>query len=308
MPVTRLSGVGPKQAEKLLRLKIKTVQDCLFHLPLRYQDRTRLVAIGDLQVGIEAVCIGQIQTTEVMYRGRRSMVCHISDSTGELRLRFFHFNQSQTAALREGQRIRCFGEIRRGSRCLEIVHPEYQLLGATEVPEVEERLTPIYPITEGLHQLSMRRIADRSIALLREYAVDELLPDAQTYCSLQEALETVHQPGAQVSAQALLEGTHPAVQRLALEELVAHRLSVQRGRVVFQQFTAPAIGAQGDLLKRLLGKLPFSPTGAQQRVIGEIARDLAQSKPMLRLIQRIFGTRNHWLTSVIRDNLPSQHH
>lgn len=290
MPVTRLSGVGPKQAEKLLRLKIKTVQDCLFHLPLRYQDRTRLVAIGDLQVGIEAVCIGQIQTTEVMYRGRRSMVCHISDSTGELRLRFFHFNQSQTAALREGQRIRCFGEIRRGSRCLEIVHPEYQLLGATEVPEVEERLTPIYPITEGLHQLSMRRIADRSIALLREYAVDELLPDAQTYCSLQEALETVHQPGAQVSAQALLEGTHPAVQRLALEELVAHRLSVQRGRVVFQQFTAPAIGGQGDLLKRLLGQLPFSPTGAQQRVIGEIARDLAQSKPMLRLIQGDVGS------------------
>jgi ATP-dependent DNA helicase RecG len=290
MPVTRLSGVGPKQAEKLSRLKIKTVQDCLFHLPLRYQDRTRLVAIGDLRVGIEAVCIGQIQSTDVLYRGRRSMVCHIADSTGELRLRFFHFNQSQTAALKEGQRIRCFGEIRRASNCLEIVHPEYQLLGATELPEVEERLTPVYPITEGLHQLSMRRIADRSIALLREYAIDELLPNADTQCSLQEALMTVHQPGPEVSAQALLEGTHPAVQRLALEELVAHRLSVQRGRVVFRQFAAPAIERNGDLLQRLLDDLPFSPTTAQQRVIAEIAEDLADPRPMLRLIQGDVGS------------------
>ncbi len=290
MPVTRLSGVGPKQAEKLSRLKIKTVQDCLFHLPLRYQDRTRLVAIGDLRAGIEAVCIGQIQSTEVLYRGRRSMVCHISDGTGELRLRFFHFNQSQTAALREGQRIRCFGEIRRASQWLEIVHPEYQLLGATELPEVEERLTPVYPITEGLHQLSMRRIADRSIAMLREYAIDELLPAAGTQCSLQQALETVHQPGPDVSASSLLEGTHPAVQRLALEELVAHRLSVQRGRVVFRQFAAPRIEGNSGLLQRLLEDLPFSPTAAQQRVIAEIAADLAESRPMLRLIQGDVGS------------------
>lgn len=290
MPVTRLRGVGARQAEKLSRLKIHTIQDCLFHLPLRYQDRTRLVAIADLKAGMEVVCAGVVQTTDVLFRGRRSMLCQIADETGQLCLRFFHFNRQQTDALSAGQRLICFGEVRKGPRSLEIVHPEYQLLGRLEVPQMDQQLTPIYPVTEGLHQLSMRKIAGGAIALMREHNLDELLPVDGSDCTLQEALLTVHQPGPEISAAALLEGTHSAVQRLALEELVAHRLSVCRGRSVIRQLRAPTMTGGGGLLEQFLGSLPFTPTAAQRRVIDEISADLSQPQPMLRLIQGDVGS------------------
>jgi ATP-dependent DNA helicase RecG len=291
VPITRLPGVGPKQAEKFARLQIKTVQDLLFHLPLRYQDRTREVPIADLVPGTEAVCSGVITGCDVVFRRRRSMICTLSDGSGTLYLRFFHFNKQQQQALREGVRIRCFGEIRRGPQRLEIVHPEYQQVVEGSMPAVEQTLTPIYPVTEGLHQLSMRKATSAALEYLQRADVTELLPDSHGYkISLKQALMTVHRPPPDIRVDDLLQGLHPCVQRLALEELVAHRLSVQRARDHIRQQQAPAMRSQNTLRDQLVSSLPFALTGAQQRVIGEIEADLASAEPMLRLVQGDVGS------------------
>ena len=297
--VTRLKGVGPKQAEKLKRLQIVSVQDVLFHLPLRYQDRTRVVAIRDLVPGLEVVCSGVVLSAEVLFRGRRSLLCTIADNDGsELALRFFHFNQQQQQKLRVGNRLRCFGEVRRGPRRLEMVHPEFQTIssdnnnaGAQADNALENSLTPIYPVTEGLHQLSMRKITEAALSHLKNASVDELLPTTHSVgISLKEALFTVHRPQASVDVDDLLNGSHPSVQRLALEELVAHRLSVQQIRHATKTQKAPAITSKQTLCKQLIDSLDFKLTGAQQRVIDEIRQDLVTGVPMLRLVQGDVGS------------------
>ena len=291
LSVTQLPGVGPKQAEKFARLQIKTVQDVLFHLPLRYQDRTRELAIADLTPGTEVVCSGVVMSSEVVFRRRRSLICRISDGSGTLCLRFFNFNKQQQAALREGVRIRCFGEIRRGPQSLEIVHPEYRQVLDGQSVSVEQTLTPVYPVTEGLHQLSMRKVTSAALDYLQKTEISELLPELHGYAiSLKQALFTVHRPPPDVRVDELLQGQHPCVQRLALEELVAHRLSVQRVRAHARLQRAPAMQGSNGLRSKLLRSLPFELTSAQQRVIGEIEADLASVEPMLRLVQGDVGS------------------
>ena len=291
LSVTQLPGVGPKQAEKFARLQIKTVQDVLFHLPLRYQDRTRELAIADLTPGTEVVCSGVVMSSEVVFRRRRSLICRISDGSGTLCLRFFNFNKQQQAVLREGVRIRCFGEIRRGPQSLEIVHPEYRQVLDGQSVSVEQTLTPVYPVTEGLHQLSMRKVTSAALDYLQKTEISELLPELHGYAiSLKQALFTVHRPPPDVRVDELLQGQHPCVQRLALEELVAHRLSVQRVRAHARLQRAPAMQGSNELRSKLLRSLPFELTSAQQRVIGEIEADLASVEPMLRLVQGDVGS------------------
>jgi len=292
--VTTLKGVGPKLAEKLKRLNISSVQDVLFHLPLRYQDRTRLVPIANLATGIEVVCCGTVISNEVLFRRRRSLLCVISDDKGnQLALRFFHFNQQQQQRLRVGARVRCFGEVRRGPNQLEMVHPEFETLGATEDVNqgAESALTPVYPVTEGLHQISMRKITDAALALFKGAEIQELLPTTRKESiSLKAALLEVHRPSATTNIDALLLGTHKAVQRLALEELVAHRLSVQQARNQIRTQTAPAIKSDSKLCAQLIDSLPFKLTGAQNKVIKEIQQDLVTGVPMLRLVQGDVGS------------------
>jgi len=278
--VTTLKGVGPKLAEKLKRLNIISVQDVLFHLPLRYQDRTRLVPIANLATGIEVVCCGTVTSSEVLFRRRRSLLCVIADNKGnQLALRFFHFNQQQQQRLRVGARVRCFGEVRRGPNLLEMVHPEFETLGASEDVHqgAESALTPVYPVTEGLHQISMRKITDAALVLFKNAEIQELLPATRKEnISLKAALLEVHRPGASTDIDALLLGTHAAVQRLALEELVAHRLSVQQARNQIKTHNAPTLSGQSKLCVQLIESLPFKLTGAQNKVIKEIRQDCYQ--------------------------------
>lgn len=292
--VTKLKGVGPKQADKLKRLKISSLQDILFHLPLRYQDRTRIVEIPDLVPGLEVMTSGVVVSCEVLFRRRRSLFCVISDRQGnQLSLRFFHFNQQQQQRLRVGSQVRCFGEVRRGPQQLEMVHPEFQVIssGRSAPGAPENALTPVYPVTEGLHQLSMRKITDAALEHLKSSDVEELLPaSVSSGVSLKRALLTVHRPGPDVDIDALLQGNHVAVQRLVLEELIAHRLSVQQIRSAIKLQDAPAINSEGDLCQRLINSLPFKLTNAQQRVIDEIQADLKVGVPMLRLVQGDVGS------------------
>ncbi|MFQ2276554.1 ATP-dependent DNA helicase RecG [Aeromonas hydrophila] len=287
-----LKGVGSKMQEKLERLGLATVQDLLFHLPLRYEDRTQVWPIGDLPPGLHGAVEGEIQDTQLVMGRRRMLVCRISDGTGTLTLRFFNFTAAQKNSLSPGRLMRCFGEVRPGKYGLEMAHPEYKLLGEEQAGQTEEALTPVYPTTEGLRQLTLRSLTDQALAQLDLYGVEELLP-AGLYpqqIDLAAALKMLHRPPPSVALALLESGQHPAQQRLVLEELLAHNLSVLKVRAQAQTQLARALKPAPALVEQLLDALPFTPTGAQNRVVAEIGRDLQQSHPMMRLVQGDVGS------------------
>lgn len=294
--VSVLKGVGPKSAERLARLGIQSVQDLLFHLPLRYQDRTRVVPIGSLRPGDQAVIEATVDHADIRFGRRRSLLVQVSDGSGSLVLRFFHFSAAQKQNLARGARLRCFGEVRNGPTHFELVHPEYQQIADEHPLPVEDALTPIYPTTEGMHQLSWRDLTDKALALLRAGGgLQELLPDTVlrrfSLPSLPEAIELLHRPPPDISRQLLSDNGHPAQRRLAFEELLAHQLSLRLLRARQREHRAPQVTAPGTggLSQRLQEGLPFCLTAAQQRVAAQILRDLGCGHPMLRLVQGDVG-------------------
>ncbi|MEA5445736.1 ATP-dependent DNA helicase RecG [Gammaproteobacteria bacterium AB-CW1] len=292
--LVRLKGVGPKLAEKLGKLGIHGVRDLLFHLPLRWEDRTRVVPMGSLRPGDRVVVEGRVQHVETVYRRRRSLLVSIADGSGSLLLRFFHFSRAQQERLKRGVQLRCFGEARRGRRGLEMVHPEYREVSA-DTP-VEEALTPVYPTTEGLNQNRLRALIDQALALLdndpallRDLLPESMLP-ANLRMDLREALRVIHRPPPSISLQALTEGEHPARRRLAFEELLAQRLSLRLARARFRQDPARALHGDDRLVPTFLESLDFTLTPAQQRVQAEVFKDLSREEPMLRLVQGDVGS------------------
>lgn len=293
-PVSSLKGVGDKVAERLHKIGIQQVQDLLFHLPLRYQDRTRLLPLGSLRPQQECLVEGEIKLSQIKFGRRRSLLCHVADGTGSLVLRFFHFSKVQQQQLAQGVRIRCFGEVRSGPASLEMVHPEYQIIDKDCVVPVDTELTPIYPTTEGLHQLSLRKLLKQALASLDKGALPELLPDKARLLpianySLVDALRYVHQPPPDADVQQLLDRKHPTQKRLAYEELLAQQISMRKLRMLTQHHQAPKLKGDETHRQQLLSKLPFPLTGAQQRVITEILTDMQQNRPMQRLVQGDVG-------------------
>ncbi|NOX09924.1 MAG: ATP-dependent DNA helicase RecG [Gammaproteobacteria bacterium] len=295
MPVTVLKGIGSRVAERLARLNIATLQDLLFHLPVRYQDRTRVVPMGAVRSGQQVVVEGSVDLTEIKFGRRRNLLVRISDGTGSLCLRFFHFNAAQHNALQRGKTIRCFGEIRSGASMSEMIHPEYQLLDDEQTLPVDDHLTAFYPSTEGVHQLSLRNFTDQALVWLDEPDVlPEYLPDSlcqgRAQISLVDALRYVHRPPVDARLEVMEQGRHQAQQRLILEELLAHHLSMRRLRQQATHKSAPCLQHQNTLFDQLCQALPFELTAAQQRVIGEIGSDLAMTQPMMRLVQGDVGS------------------
>jgi ATP-dependent DNA helicase RecG len=296
LSVRRLPGVGPRLAERLARLDIHTIPDLLFHLPLRYQDRTRVVPMGALRPGQDAVIQGEVLLTEVKFGRRPMLLSRLGDGTGAITLRFYHFNARQKEQLARGVVVRCYGEVRVGVGALEMIHPEYRVVGSDEPAREQEHLTPIYPTTEGLNQHSLRRLSEHALQWLQRHAerVPELLPDAIQHAlklpPLHEAITYLHRPPPDADVHALEQHQHPAQQRLAFEELLAQQLSLRRLRASVQRASVPALPATGELTARLSAQLPFALTRAQRRVIDEITRDLAQAHPMQRLVQGDVGS------------------
>lgn len=288
--VRELRGVGPRLAEKLADYGVRRTEDLLFHLPLRYQDRTRVTAIAAAREGFDVVIDGEVRAADVVFGRRRSLVARLQDGTGTLTLRFFHFSAAQKNNLRPGTRLRCFGQVRRGSSGLEMYHPEYLQLREDEFP-VEETLTPIYPTTAGIGQNQWRKLCGQALLRLQEDRVSELLPPGLQYpYELTRALQYLHSPPPDASLDLLRAGRHPAQLRLALEELVAHNLSLYRLREGQQREGAPPLPPQPETLRAFLAALPFRPTAAQVRVLHEIERDLAKPVPMMRLVQGDVGS------------------
>ena len=291
LPITQLKGVGAKVAEKLAKIGLNTVQDVLFHLPSRYEDRTRIYTIGDCRPFTHVSILGEVMSADIQYGKKRMLVVKLSDGTGTITLRFFHFGTLQRNMMTPGNELRCFGEIRTGKWGLEMMHPEFKLIEA-DTEELEETLTPVYPTTEGVKQLTLRNLTEQALAMLDKGALNDLLPDGMysQQVSLADALKLVHRPPPSVAVEQLEDGKHPAQMRLILEELLAQHLSVLKIRQQSDAQPGIAIDVDNGLIDKLLGNLPFSPTGAQQRVVADIQQDMRQPRPMMRLVQGDVGS------------------
>lgn len=292
VPLTALSGVGAAVSAKLTKIGINNVQDLLFHLPYRYEDRTRITPMIDLRPDSYATIEGVVQLTEVQFGKRPILSTTLSDGTSKITLKFFNFNAGMKNSLHQGARVKAFGEIKRGRYMAEIHHPEYQIIRDNQPLVLAETLTPIYSTTEGLKQASLRKLTDQALALLDKVQVAELLPDEFNphQYSLKEALKLLHRPPPSISLEQLENGEHPAQKRLIFEELLAHNLAMQKVRMGAQRQVAQVLRYQTDIKSRFLAGLPFQPTNAQSRVTADIERDLAQPHPMMRLVQGDVGS------------------
>jgi ATP-dependent DNA helicase RecG len=290
-----LNGVGPRVAEKLAARGLVTLQDLWLHLPLRYEDRTQLTPIRALQPGVAAQVEGRVEAVERGFRFRPVLRVAIGDdSNATLVLRFFHFRAAQVAQFAPGTRVRCYGTPKPGQNSLEIVHPSYRVLGDDDAGALGDALDPVYPAVEGIGPATMRKLIAQALDRLPDDASLELLPADMMrglkLPSLRQAVISMHRPARGADLAALATGTHPAQRRLALEELLAHNLSLRRQRIALQKHRAPKLAGKGTLVTQLVSALPFTLTGAQQRVFKQIREDLKQPFPMLRLVQGDVGS------------------
>ena len=292
----KLKGVGPKVAEKLQRLDIHNQDDLLFHLPLRYQDRSHIYPIGSLRAGMECQIQGAVQLSEIKFARGRMLLCRISDGTGFITLRFFHFSNAQKNQLQRGVKVLCFGEVRRGKMGFEMAHPEYQFIKENEEIVLNENLSPIYPTTEGVHQLTLRNVMAQVIERLKqdELTLPNLIPESlsEKYQrpSLKAALLYIHNPPIDAELEELSEGKHITQQSLIIEELLAHHLSMRQLRLAMHNEKAPLLKSKKDLTHAFLKALPFELTSAQKRVVQDINFDLNKTSPMQRLVQGDVGS------------------
>jgi ATP-dependent DNA helicase RecG len=285
-----LKGAGPQAAAALRALGLRTVQDLVFHLPLRYEDRRRVVPLHELREGEEAVVRGRVAASDLRFAPRRSLRVAIDDGRTALLLRFFHFNETQRAAFQNGASVQAFGTARMGRGGWEMVHPEYRIAAAPEDFTLDQRLTPIYPLTAGITQNRLRRlIAQALVVAERDVHLAAQLPGLEPPGTL-AALRLIHEPPTDADAQAMLMLKHPAQQRLLREELLAHQLCMRMLRRQNRTRPAAPILSTGEAVDALQRTLPFRLTAAQQRVTREIAQDLAQSRPMVRLVQGDVGS------------------
>ena len=292
--LSELTGVGPALAAKLERLDVYSIEDLLFLLPLRYEDRTQLVPLGALTAGERCLVTGEVLLAETVYRGRRNLLVRIGDGTGQLTLRFFYFSRSQQAQFRTGVRVTCFGEVRKGGGGLEMIHPEYRLLRGEQDAATDDSLTAIYPATEGVQQGRLRNLTDQALKRMRRNPPEELLPletrDELGMPPLAEAIHHLHRPPPDADTALLLAGAHPWQQRLAFEELLAHYLSLRKIRHLTRSEKAPRLDEESGEVERFIAGLPFELTRAQQRVADEILADFRMGHPMMRLIQGDVGS------------------
>ena len=286
-----LSGVGPAVAAKLAKLGLRRDADLLLHLPLRYEDETRITLIRDAVPGTSAQFELEVVTTEIAFRPRRQLLCHVRDNSGTLLLRFLNFYPSQQKALQPGARLRTFGEVRGGFSGTELIHPRFHVLRNEE--PLPQTLTPIYPTVAGVGQGTLRKLIGRAV---QQVALDDTLPDslhasvANELPGFADSIRALHQPPSVASADVLTQALQPYWQRIRFDELLAQQLSLRRAYAARRARGAPVLKPTKKLTNKLLAALPFKLTRAQQKAWQEIAADLIQPYPMQRLLQGDVGS------------------
>lgn len=297
-PVTKLAGVGPQMALKLAKVHVHSIQDVLFHLPHRYEDRTTVTDIGALLPNLSTVIIAQIDLAQVVFGRRRSLLVRVSDGTGSLTIRMFYFNRSQEKSFQRGLWIKCFGEVRPGAKGFEMIHPEYRLSKSEPEGGLDSTLTPVYPTTEGVSQSLWRKITDQTlqaalpqvVELIDSQCLPNELQGVYEAANLQQALQSLHRPSVGVDLASMHEASSDAHQRLIMEELVAHHFSLRKSRAVREHELAAILPSKPELETTFLANLGFTLTGAQKRVCIEVAKDLSSSSPAMRLVQGDVGS------------------
>lgn len=288
-PVTTLRGVGAKMASRLAEIGIRSLEDLLFHFPLRYQDRTQVTPIAGLRDQVDAVIEGTVRGAAVTMGRRRTLLVKVEDSTGLLTVRFFHFRQAQVTQFKTGARVQLFGTPRRLGSGTEVIHPEYRLGETADL--VEPALTPVYPTVTGIGQSTWRKLCGQALAALNRQPPEDLLQGITAdRITLGEAIAFLHNPPPGTELDPIHRGVHPAQIRLAREELIAHQLTVQGVRDTERKHQAPSITSAAEITQQFIAGLPFAPTAAQMRVAKELAADMAQPQPMLRLVQGDVGS------------------
>lgn len=293
--ITSLKGVGPSLERKFSQLGIYNLQDLLFHLPFRYEDRTKLSPINSVKLGDRVQISGEIVSNKILFGQRRSLQCMLRDSTGFIYLRFFHFSSAQKNSLTPGKLLSCYGEVRRGRNGFEIYHPEYKEIYSYDNNSLENSLTPIYPTTDGIQQKRLRSFVKQGIEILNrnhklvEYLPSEILSEYKL-CSLEDAIQTLHNPPNCLDLNTLNRGLSSFQQRLAFEELLAHRLCIRKFRKVPNQVLAPSVVFEQGLHEDFLDQLPFKLTNGQESALKDILSDLTQTTPMHRLLQGDVGS------------------
>jgi ATP-dependent DNA helicase RecG len=294
MSPARLKGVGPALEKKLAAIGITSIQDLLFHLPLRYEDRTRITLTARARVGEYMQFEGEVTSCELQFGKRRSLRCSLRDSSGSITLRFFHFSAAQKESLSVGTQLRVYGEVKHGRAGFELFHPEYKPLSQAN-QKVADTLTPIYPTTEGLMQPRLRSIIGQAVDLVVGHeAIEDYLPREIVakfnLASLTDAIKHIHRPPADAFGGWDREAPNPGRDRLAFEELLTHRLSLRRLREDVSAQPAPQFVGENQLIRGFLSTLPFELTGGQHRAFAEISEDLSRPTPMLRLLQGDVGS------------------
>ena len=287
------SWIDPQLQQKLIKLGIRTELDLILHLPLRYEDETRLYPIKDIPANRSVQVEGVIVHCEIITRPRRQLVCQVKDSTGILFIRFLHFYPNQVKAYSVGARLRVFGEVRSGFLGAEMIHPKCQLV--QEESPLADTLTPVYPTTAGISQRILAKLIQQ--ALRNGYnteCLSEILPKTilarYRLSGSKESIWLLHQPSPDIPIGSLQMRTHPAWRRIKFDELLAQQLSMRMHYRQRRSYQAPALQEKNHLIQALLSSLAFNLTGAQKNVLAEIRSDLSATSPMQRLLQGDVGS------------------
>jgi ATP-dependent DNA helicase RecG len=288
-PDAFLARQGKAISARLAKLGVTQGFDLVLHLPLRYDDETRLSRIADAPHGQTALVEGRVTDSSIKYRPKRQLVCSVEDESGVLVVRFLNFYPSQVKQFAPGTRVRFFGEVRQGFFGAEMVHPKYRVLRG-DVP-LSKTLTPVYPTTAGLGQAQLRSLVEAALEV--NDLVDTVPVQILARLELpvfRDSIGLLHHPPPDAAQQPLQERTHPAWRRIKFDELLAQQLSMRIHREENRQVRAPRLTPRGHLAQSLIERLPFRLTGAQQRALAEIRGDLAQPHPMQRLLQGDVGS------------------
>ena len=296
--VRYLKGVGPRVAEKLAKLGIETQRDLLFHLPIRYEDRTRITAIGSLQAGQRCLVQAEVLYAGISFRrrgsSRRVLTAKLADNSGVMTIRLFYFNARQQQLLEKGNWLRCFGEPRLAMGEMEMIHPQLELIDIENPVPLSENLTPVYPTTDGLHQIAIGKIIRQVIDRLAENTIPETLPpdwlNAKGFPDFKSAMLSLHRPVTRKDTELISRRSHPAQHRFVVEELSAHRLAMLKNRRKVRARQTPHVKVSNSVQRSFLEKLPFKLTDAQKHANAELLRDFESGKPMMRLLQGYVGS------------------